>query len=165
MKRYFEKISKEQFDKDFSNYDCSYDDIIIPKRSTVKSMGYDFYLPIDIEIKSNQVVKIPTGIKVSMYDDEFLGIYDRSGTGFKYNIRMCNQVGLIDADYYNNIDNEGHIWLALQNHSGKDYSFKKGDKLVQGVFQKYLVVENEEEVNGVRKGGLGSTDKGDDKDE
>lgn len=165
MRRYFEKISKEQFYKDFNNYNCCYEDIIIPKRSTVKSMGYDFYLPIDIEIKSNQVVKIPTGIKVSMYDDEFLGIYDRSGTGFKYNIRMCNQVGLIDADYYNNIDNEGHIWLALQNHSDKDYSFKKGDKLVQGVFQKYLVVENEEEVNGVRKGGLGSTDKGDDKDE
>ena len=165
MQRYFEKISKEQFDKDFNNYDCSYEDIIIPKRNTIKSMGYDFYLPIDIEIKSNQVVKIPTGIKVSMYDDEFLAIYVRSSTGFKYNIRMCNQVGLIDADYYNNIDNEGHIWLALQNHSDKDYSFKKGYKLVQGVFQKYLVVENEEEVNGFRKGGLGSTDKGDDKDE
>ena len=60
MQRYFEKISKQQFDKDFNNYDCSYEDIIIPKRNTIKSMGYDFYLPIDIEIKSNQVVKIPT---------------------------------------------------------------------------------------------------------
>ena len=163
MKRYFEKISRDQFDKDFSNFNCSYDDIILPKRSTNKSMGYDFFLPMNIEIKSNQVVKIPTGIKVSMYDDEFLGIYDRSSTGFKYNIRMCNQVGLIDADYYNNVDNEGHIWLALQNHGDKDYLFKKRDKLVQGVFQKYLIVENEEEISGVRNGGLGSTDKGDDK--
>lgn len=159
MKRYFEKISKKQFNKDFKGFDCSYDDIILPKRSTNNSMGYDFYLPIDIEIKCNQVVKIPTGIKVSMYEDEFLAIYDRSSTGFKYNVRMCNQVGLIDADYYNNIDNEGHIWIALQNHSNDDYIFNKGDRLVQGVFQKYLIVESDEELIDIRKGGLGSTNE------
>ena len=161
----FEIISKEQFDKDFKDFNCNYEDIILPKRSTNKSMGYDFFLPIDIEFKSKEIIKIPTSIKVSMYDDEFLGIYDRSSTGFKYNIRMCNQVGLIDADYFNNMDNEGHIWIALQNHSDKDYFFKKGDKLVQGVFQKYLLVENEKEVNGVRNGGLGSTNREDDKNE
>ena len=165
MKRFFEKISRKQFSKDFKNYDCDYEDIILPYRSTKNSMGYDFYLPIELEIKRNEVVKIPTGIKVSMYDDEFLGIYDRSSTGFKYNIRMCNQVGLIDADYFNNMDNEGHIWIALQNHGDKDYFFKKGDKLVQGVFQKYLLVENEKEVNGDRNGGLGSTNREDDKNE
>ena len=44
---------------------------------------------------------------------EFLGIYIRSSLGFKYNIRMCNQVGIIDADYYNNKDNEGHIFCMF----------------------------------------------------
>lgn len=162
MSRFFEKISKEQFKKDFVNYDCKYEDIILPKRSTFNSMGYDFFLPINVEIKSGEIVKIPTGIKVSMYNDEFLGIYDRSSTGFKYNIRMCNQVGLIDSDYYNNVKNEGHIWIALQNHDNNDYLFKKGDRLVQGIFQKYLIVENEDEIYEVRQGGLGSTSKGDD---
>ena len=157
MKRFFEKISKEQFLKDFSNFGCNYEDIIIPIRATNDSAGYDFYLPFDIEIKPNEVVKIPTGIKVSMYDDEMLIICVRSSVGFKYNIRMCNQIGIIDSSYYNNKENEGGIWIALHNHSNKAYKFRKKDRLVQGIFQKFLTIENDEFINNIRVGGLGST--------
>lgn len=71
--------------------------------------------------------------------------------GFKYNIRLCNQVGIIDADYYNNRDNEGHIWLMIQNESDKELSFKKGESIVQGIFFKYLTTESDNSLNIVRE--------------
>jgi dUTP pyrophosphatase len=77
--------------------------------------------------------------------------------GFKYNVRLCNQVGIVDSDYYNNIDNEGHIYVALQNEGDKTFSIKKGDKFAQCIFQKYLVVDDEKEIKLTRSGGFGST--------
>ena len=110
--RKFEIISKKQFDIDFKDYDTRYDELILPKRNTKFAAGYDFYLPFDIELKPNEIIKIPTGIKVCMNEDEFLGIYVRSSLGFKYNLRLCNQVGIVDYDYYNNnsyrYDSSGH---------------------------------------------------------
>ena len=79
--------------------------------------------------------------------------------GFKYNVRMCNQVGVIDADYYNNNDNEGHMWIKIQNEGDKDYIVKKGDAMIQGIFMKYLKVDNEEIIENERIGGIGSTNK------
>ena len=160
--RNLEIISKKQFDIDFKDYDTKYEDLIVPKRKTKYAAGYDFYLPFDIELNPGEIVKIPTGIKVMMNEDEFFGIYVRSSLGFKYNMRLCNQVGIIDYDYYNNIDNEGHMFIRLQNHGDKVVSLKKGERYVQGIFQKYYIVDNEEEINAVRVGGLGSTNEGDD---
>ena len=79
-----------------------------------------------------------------MEGDEVLLLVDRSSMGFKYNVRMCNQVGVIDKDYYNNKDNEGHIWIKIQNEGDKPYSVKKGEGMIQGMFMKYLKVDNEE---------------------
>ena len=64
---------------------------------------------------------------------------------FKYNVRFCNQVGVIDKDYYNNPNNEGHMWIRIQNEGDKDYVVKYGDGICQGMFMKYLTVDNEEE--------------------
>ena len=158
--RKFEKISEEQFKKDFADFDTKYSEIILPVRKTMYSAGYDFYLPFDIMLESNQIIRIPTGIKVQMNEDEFLGIYVRGSIGFKYNIRMCNQVGIVDADYYNNNDNEGHIFIKLQNESEKNVSLKKGDRIVQGIFQNYYIVDDDD-AEEKRKGGFGSTNKGD----
>jgi len=159
VKRFFEKISFEQFKKDISNNKESYLEYNLPRRSTNKSAGYDFFAICDFCIKPGEIKKIPTGIKASMLDDEMLLLFVRSSMGFKYNVRMCNQVGVIDSDYYNNPDNEGHMWVALQNEGDNDYIINKGDKYLQGVFTKFLIVDNEEENNNLRKGGLGSTDK------
>jgi len=159
--RYFEKISLNQFKKDISLDDSLYNSIEIPKRATKYSAGYDFYLNEDIVIKKGEKVKIPTGLKVRLNEDEFLGIYVRSGLGTKKNIRMCNQTAIIDHDYYNNISNEGHIFVFLQNHGEEDVFLKKGSAYVQGIFQKYYLSDNDFYVCEDRVGGLGSSDKGD----
>ena len=156
--RKFEKISFKQFAKDVSEGD--YNSILLPVRKTKRSAGYDFISFLDITIKPGEVAKIPTGIKISLEDDEFLGIFVRSSMGFKYNVRMCNQVGIIDSDYYNNIDNEGHIWVKLQNHGDKDYVIKKGDAFAQGIIMKYLFCDDDNSL-GDRIGGIGSTDRRD----
>ena len=159
--RKFEVISINQFNKDFKDADTKYDDIIIPKRSTKFSAGYDFYMPYDLTIKKDEVVFIPTGIKVMLNSDEFLGIYIRSSLGFKYNLRMCNQVGIIDSDYYNNTSNEGHIFVKLKNEGNNDIILKKHDRYVQGIIQKYYIVDNEKEIEDIRVGGIGSSGRRD----
>lgn len=159
--RKFEVISINQFNKDFKDTDTKYDDIIIPKRSTKFSAGYDFYMPYDLTIKKNEVVLIPTGIKVMLNSDEFLGIYIRSSLGFKYNLRMCNQVGIVDSDYYNNTSNEGHIFVKLKNEGDNDIILKKHDRYVQGIIQKYYIVDNEKEIEDIRVGGIGSSGRRD----
>jgi len=160
--RKFEKISKDNFFNSVPN--GNYEDIILPKRSTKNSAGYDFYSLYDITIKPNERVVIPTGIKVCMNENEFLGIYIRSSLGFKYNIRMCNQVGIIDADYYNNSENEGHIFVCLMNEGDKVLEIKKGDRIVQGIFMPFLITDDDKTTD-IRMGGIGSTNKGDDNNE
>lgn len=156
--RYFEKISFKQFAKDIELGE--YSDIILPYRKTENSAGYDFISFLDIEIAPGEIKKIPTGVKVCLENDEFLSIYVRSSMGVKYNIRMCNQVGIIDSDYYNNIDNEGHIWVCLQNHGSENFMIKKGDAFAQGIFTKYLTTDDDM-ATGTRIGGFGSTNRSD----
>ena len=90
-------------------------------------------------------------------EDEMLMLVVRSSMGFKWNVRLTNQVGIIETDYYNNENNEGHMWVALQNHGDKEYHVKQGEAYAQGIFTKFLTVDNEDEIEGKRKGGFGST--------
>ncbi len=159
MGRFFEKISLEQFKKDICDDESLYNAYDIPRRTTKSSAGYDFEAIRDFVLKPGETIKIPLGIKASMNSNEVLFILVRSSQGFKYNVRMCNQVGVIDADYYNNSDNEGHIWLRLHNHGDKDYVVSKGDKICQGIFMPFLVVDGEIVSENIRTGGLGSTGK------
>ena len=158
--RGFEKISFEQFKKDILDDNKVYEEYNLPKRSTKYSAGYDFSVITDYIIKPGEIVKIPTGIKSYMGESEVLFIIIRSSLGFKYNARLCNQVGVIDKDYYNNENNEGHIWIALKNEGDKDIVLNKGDHFAQGIFIKYLTVDDEEEIKSTRTGGFGSTNKG-----
>ena len=156
--RKFEKISVEQYEKDLKEL-CSYEDISIPTRSTKHSAGYDFKSPIEFTLNPGESKKVPTGIKASMNEDEFLAILVRSSMGFKYNIRLCNQVGIVDSDYYNNPDNEGHIFIKIQNEGTEALTINKGDRFAQGIFTKYLLTDDDI-ASGDRTGGLGSTGKG-----
>ena len=156
--RKFEIISKEEFEKDLKRM-CSYEDITLPTRSTKHSAGYDFKSPIDFELQPNESIKIPTGIKVCMNEDEYLAILVRSSMGFKYNIRLCNQVGIVDSDYYNNPDNEGHIFIKIKNEGDQVLTIKKGDRFAQGIFNKYLLTDDDS-ADKDRIGGFGSTGKG-----
>ena len=141
--RDFEKISYEQFKRDICDNIELYNEYSLPIRSSKKTAGYDIFLINDLEIAPSEIKKIPTGVKAYFEEDETLFLIVRSSTGFKYNIRACNQVGVIDSDYYNNIDNEGHIWLKLQNESKETVKFNKGTALVQGIFMKYLTTERD----------------------
>ena len=155
--RFFEKISFEQFKKDISDDRDLYDSYELPRRGSKNSCGYDFFALEDMVLQPGEIKKIPTGYKAKFMDDEALLLVVRSSMGFKYNVRMCNQVGVIDSDYYNNDSNEGHMWVALKNEGDKDYIINKGDAYCQGIFIKYLTVGDE--VTSVRTGGIGSTNK------
>ena len=143
MGRYFEKISFEQFKKDIGDNRELYDAYNLPRRETKFAAGYDFYALNDYVLKPGEIMKIPTGVKANMEEDDVLLFIVRSSQGFKYNVRLCNQVGVIDRDYYNNSNNEGHMWIRIQNEGDKDYVIKRGDGICQGLFMKYLLVDNE----------------------
>ena len=149
--RDFEKISFEQFKKDVADDRKLYDSIIIPQRDSAASVGYDLPILSDIDLAPGETVKLPTGLKARFQPDEVLLLIVRSKTGFKYNIRLCNQVGVIDSDYYNNPDNEGHIFVKLQNEDTEAHSFKRGDALVQGIFMKYLTTDNDHDFGQERR--------------
>lgn len=156
--RKFEKISFSQFSKDICDDKSLYDEYVLPKRATLKSAGYDFFAINDFVIHPGEVLKVPTGVKVVMNDDEAFMLYVRSSMGFKWNVRLTNQVGVIDADFYNNVDNEGHMCFSLQNHGDKDFVVKKGSAFGQGVFSKYLITDDDN-ASGDRLSGFGSTNK------
>ncbi len=149
--RDFEKISFEQFKKDIRDDIELYNEYSLPKRDSVYTAGYDIYLLEELIIKPGERKKVPTGIKSYFDKEEVLLLVVRSSMGFKYNIRLCNQVGVIDADYYNNKDNEGHIWLMIQNEGEEEYSFKKGEAIAQGLFMKYLTTKSDKSINIQRK--------------
>ena len=155
--RKFEKISYEQFSKDIKDDKELYNSYNLPVRKTKNSAGYDFESLESFILKPNEIIKLPLGVKACMNSDEVLMLFVRSSQGFKYNIRLCNQVGIIDSDYYNNVDNEGHIWIKLQNEGEKDYIVNKGDAICQGIFTKFLSVDDEEIIENTRKSGIGST--------
>lgn len=164
----FEKVSYEQFKKDwintfdnFSEDDIKkiYNDIKLPKRATTGSAGYDFYIPVGIEIHPNSTVKIPTGIRVKIDDGWVLKIYPRSGLGFKYRLQLDNTVGIIDSDYYSS-DNEGHIFIKITNdtNENKVVNINRGNGFAQGIFVEYGITYDDE-ANEKRNGGFGSTTK------
>lgn len=155
--RRFEKIKYEQFCSDIGSK-CNYDEYKLPMRATRLSACYDFYCLYDLVIHPGEAVKVPTGVKVLMNDDEAFLLYVRSSVGFKYNVRLTNQVGIIDSDYYSNVTNDGHMWFCLQNHGDIDFVVKKGEAFGQGMFIKYLVTDDDN-ASLERTYGFGSTSK------
>lgn len=155
--RKFEKISFEQFKKEFNDDKTLYEEYQLPVRKTINSAGYDFMAVDDFVIKSGEKVKVPTGVKVCLNAREVLLIICRSSVGFKHNVNLPNQMGVIDADYYNNPNNEGHIFVALQNNSENDFYVKKGEAFAQGIIVRYETVDDEEEITNTRTDGFGST--------
>ena len=154
--RKFEKVSIDEFSKYYDK--TLYEEYDLPKRMTSHSAGYDFFAIEGFTIKPGEIKKIPTGYKATFGNDEMLMILVRSSMGFKYNIRMTNQVGIIESDYYNNIDNEGHMFVSLQNEGDIDFVVKKGEGYAQGIFTKFLICDDDVTTN-ERQGGLGSTNK------
>lgn len=136
--------------------------INLPVRKTKYSAGYDIEAAEDTVVpsfkKGMNPTLIKTGLKAYMQDDEVLMLYNRSSNPKKKGLILANSVGVIDKDYYGNVDNDGHIMFAFYNIKDEDIVIKKGEAIGQGVFQKYLVTEDDN-AEGERVGGFGSTSK------
>ena len=149
--RKFEVVKKE-----FMQYGV--EPLKMPKRATKTSAGYDIYSPIDKVIMPQTMEMIWTNIKACFEADEVLLLCVTSGMG-KHGIMVANTLGIIDSDYYGNISNDGNLGFRLYNFSNEPYVIKAGDKIGQGVFMKYLTVDDEPEITETRVGGFGSTVK------
>ena len=134
--------------------------INLPERKTKFSAGYDIEAAEDCVVPAFKPgmnpTLIKTGIKAYMQDDEMLCLYNRSSNPKKKGLVMANSVGIIDKDYYGNPDNDGHIMFAFYNFKDTDTEIKKGECIGQGIFQKYLIAD-EDNAKGERQGGFGST--------
>ena len=136
--------------------------INLPVRKTKYSAGYDVEAAEDVIIpsfkKGMKPTLIKTGIKAYMADDEVLILANRSSNPGKKGLILANSIGVIDKDYYENPDNDGHIMFAFFNIKDEDVEIKKGDCIGQAIFQKYLIADDDE-AEGERTGGFGSTSK------
>ena len=132
---------------------------IIPTRGSSRSAGYDLRsYELAFTLKPGQTKLFATGIKAFMSDDEFLDVRSRSSTGVKKRCIVSQGVGTVDADYYDNPDNEGHIFVPLTNMGDKDVIIEFGERIAQGVFSKYLTVDGDNVIT-QRNGGFGSTNE------
>lgn len=130
---------------------------IIPIRATDSSAGYDLSSIEEVTIEPKAIKLVPTGLKVMMQKDEALFIFPRSSLAIKRGLMMSNSVGVIDADYYGNADNEGHIMIPLMNISEQPVTIKKGERVAQGIFMHYLKTTDDQVRTNERKGGFGSS--------
>ena len=146
------------------------EDIHLPVRQTKASAGYDFEAAEDVIVPSIwkqfldkwfddidvKAILIPTGVKSYMDQDEYLQLSIRSGMALKSGLILANGVGVVDADYYDNESNEGHIMFAVHNIGFRDKKIKKGDRIGQGIFLPFLKADNDVSTK-ERSGGFGST--------
>lgn len=153
MSRGFTSISEKQAMVDGLRPE-EYEVITLPTRATICSAGYDLRSIRSIIVPAHGSVKVPTGLRAFMLDDEVLLVHIRSSLGIKYNIRLSNATGVIDSDYFY-AANEGHIWIGVYNDGNDDFMIEAGDRIAQGIFMKYLTTGDV--VNDVRVGGIGST--------
>lgn len=136
-----------------------YPGIVLPTRNDKRSAGYDIYLPTKVMLLPAQKTLIWLDIKAYMMEDEVLEIYPRSSLGIKQGIMLSNTVGIVDSSYYGNPDNDGNIGISLLNTSGRGVELQAGERVVQGIFKKYLVVDDDRPLNEERVGGIGSSGK------
>lgn len=164
----FHKVSEKRFTEDWLDTFAQsepekvkeiYESILLPKRATAGSAGYDFFAPVEFVVHPGETIKIPTGIRVEMAQEWVLKCYPRSGLGFKYRLQLNNTVGIIDSDYFYS-DNEGHIFAKLTNDSNEDktLTIPAGTGFMQGIFVEYGITVDDD-AQGIRNGGFGSTTK------
>lgn len=161
-------------------------EVHLPIRATNHAAGYDFEAAEDTVVPSiwkvivksiARVIKqkktdvtfieedkkylkstlVPTGIKAYMGEDEYLQLANRSSNPIKHQLILPNGVGIIDSDYYNNENNEGHIYFQFIHYGLTDHVIKKGDRIGQGIFMSFLKADTDKANGKVRSGGFGSS--------
>ena len=115
----------------------------LPKRSTKTSAGYDFVVPEDTICKSHEITMVKSGVKAYFPDNETLLLFNRSSNPKKKGLIILNGVGVVDSDYVDNPDNEGEIAGLFYNMLDEDVVLKAGEKMMQGIFVKYGVTDDD----------------------
>ena len=150
-----EKVRGFEVAKGFEN-----EGINMPVRKTKFSAGYDIEAAEDCIIPAFKLGQKPTlvktGLKAYMKENEYLMLCNRSSNPFKKGLVLANSIGIIDADYYGNPDNDGAFMYAFYNMFDKDVEIKKGDVIGQAIFKKYEIIDGDV-AEGERVGGFGST--------
>ncbi|MBQ4581573.1 MAG: deoxyuridine 5'-triphosphate nucleotidohydrolase [Clostridia bacterium] len=151
----FLHVSEDQYASSALPEALPVEEIPLPRRATAGSAGYDFICPAEVSLQPGEAVTIPTGVRCEMQPGWVLMLFPRSGLGFKYQVRLANTVGVIDADYFH-AANEGHIMARIVNGGDHAVNIAKGERFCQGVFLPHGLAE-EDEVLSDRTGGFGST--------
>ena len=129
----------------------------IPTFGTEFSAGADLYCAEEHEISvcSGQKCSIGTGISMEIPEGYVGLVFARSGLACKNGLRLCNSVGVIDADY------RGEIKVVLHNDSEYVREIKPGERVAQMIvmpYPKVSFIEVEELSDTVRgKSGFGGT--------
>ena len=130
----------------------------VPTYATDGSAAFDIYADMSINIDSDDLKIISTGIAVEVPENHVMLIYSRSGHGFRYGLRLSNCTGVIDSDY------RGEIKVAMTLDMPDGYvRIELGDRIAQGIIMPIektefeIVDELSETVRG--SNGLGSTGK------
>lgn len=131
--------------------------VTLPHRATQSSAGYDFHCLETVTIQPGEVARFATDVKAYMLPDEVLHLYPRSSIGIKRGLMLANTIPTIDADYYGNEENDGHIVIYLRNLTDEAVTVKAGDRIAQGIFEKYLFADNDPADLPKRRGGIGHT--------
>ncbi|MGG1263874.1 dUTP diphosphatase [Brevibacillus laterosporus] len=134
-----------------------HDDAIIPKYQTAGAAGFDLHITEDITIPANRIQfdyfgdpddpidrsnfskyqlsltnnnhgVVGTGLAFEIPIGYELEIRGRSGNAFKYRVFAYN--GTSDSDY------RGEVKLLITNLGDTDITFKKGDRVAQGIIKK-----------------------------
>ncbi|WP_368645605.1 dUTP diphosphatase [Alkalibacterium putridalgicola] len=147
-------------------------DLVLPKRATKGSAGYDLTAAVDVVVPSAfkewketdkrgenpmRSTLIPTGVKAYMPENEYLLLANRSSNPMKRQLAVPNGIGVIDSDYYGNAGNEGEIFVQVINYGLEDVTIAKGERIAQGIFSRYEVVDEEDHAFDKRIGGFGSS--------
>lgn len=132
----------------------------VPVRGDKGSAGYDISSPVDVIVPANGTVLIWSNLKAYMQEDEVLKLFVRSSLAIKKGLYLVNIVPIIDSTYYSNESNDGNIGICLKNTTNADVSIEKGERIVQGIFEKYLIADEDIVLKDKRDGGIGSSNNG-----
>lgn len=135
------------------------EDIKLPERSTLNSAGYDFFAIEDVTVPAKKLTRVMTGVKCELMPNQVLILANRSSNPSKKGLILANGIGVVDADYYGNPDNDGEMGFEFYNILDEDIVIKKGEKLGQGIIIKFDKTEDDYISNPykTRVGGFGST--------
>ena len=122
-----------------------------PDRATEGSAGYDIAASETVTIQPGQIKLVSTGLAAEMDKDDVMLLIDRSSNPLKRGIVLSNSLGVIDHDYFPN-----EFKGMFTNISDKPVTLEAGQRIMQAVFVKYGLVDDDN-ASGKRTGGFGST--------